>query len=111
MIKFDTRVFIIFKLKQNGISGELLSVFSDFSKDRKQKVTLKAKVSSWADVNAGVPQGSIFGPLPFLVYINDLADGPIIKYDMFADDIPLFLVIHDVDTFADELINDLCQIN
>ena len=66
---------IIFKLKQNGISGKLLSVSSDFLKDKKQRVTLNGKVSSWTGVNAGVPQGSILSPLLSLVYIDELADG------------------------------------
>ena len=50
---------IIFKLKQNDISGKLLSVLSDFLKNRKQRVTLNGQVSSWTGVNAGVPRGSI----------------------------------------------------
>ena len=50
---------IIFKLKQNGISGKLLSVLADFLKDRKQRVTLNGQVSSWTVVNTSVPQGSI----------------------------------------------------
>ena len=50
---------IIFKLKQNGISGKLLSVLSDVSKDRKKRVTLNRQVSSWTVVNTSVPQGSI----------------------------------------------------
>ena len=65
---------IIFKLKQNGISGKLLSVLFNFLKDRKQRVTLSGQVSSWTGVNAGVPWGSTLGPFLFLVYINNLAD-------------------------------------
>ena len=102
---------IIFKLQQNGISGKLLRVLSDFLKDRKQRVILNGQVSSWTGVNAGVPQGSILGPLLFLIYINDLADGLSSNAKLFADDTSLFSVIHDVDASANELNNDLYQIN
>ena len=102
---------IIFKLQQNGISGKLLCVLSDFLKDRKQRVILNGQFSSWTSVNAGVPQGSILGPLLFLIYINDLADGLSSNAKLFADDTSLFSVIHDVDASANELNNDLYQIN
>ena len=101
----------IFKLNQNGISGKLLSVLSDFLKDRKQRVILNGQVSSWTGVTAGVPQGSILGPILFLVYINDLADGLSSNAKLFADDTSLFSVIQDVGTSANELNNDLYQIN
>ena len=102
---------IIFKLKQNGIFVKLLSVLSDFLKHRKQRVLLNEQVSSWTGVNVGVAQGSILCPLFFLVYINDLADGLSSNATLFADDTSLFLVIHDVDTSANDLNNDLYQIN
>ena len=51
------------------------------------------------------------GPLPFLIYINDLADGLSSNSKLLADDTSLFSVIHDVDTSANELNNDLYQIN
>ena len=56
---------IIFKLKQNGISGNLLNLLSNFLRNRKQR----GETSSWAGANAGIPQGSILGWLLFLIYI------------------------------------------
>ena len=56
---------IIFKVKQNGISGELLNLFCDFLRNRNQRVILNGQVSTWTNVNAGVLQGSILGPLYF----------------------------------------------
>ena len=63
---------IIYKLTQNGILGNLLNLLNDFLKERKQLVVLNGQVSTWKNINAGVSQGSIFGPLLFLIYINDL---------------------------------------
>ena len=101
---------IVFKLKQNGISGKLLSVLSDFLKYRKQRVILNGQVSSWTGVNAGVLHGSILGSL-FLIYINNLADGLSSNAKLFADDTSLFSIVHNVDTSANELNNNLYQIN
>ena len=80
-------------------------------KDRKQRFILNGQVFSWTGVNAGLSQRSILGLLLFLVYINDLADGLSSNAKLFEDDTSLFSVIHDVDTSANELSNDLYQIN
>ena len=58
---------ILFKLKQNGISGNLFEILSEFLKDSKQRVALNGQVSSWVDVTTGGPQGFILGPLLFLI--------------------------------------------
>ena len=57
---------LIFKLKQNGISGKLLHLIKDFLSHRKQHVVLDGQCSSLMEVQTGVPQGSILGPLFFL---------------------------------------------
>ena len=77
---------LIYKLKQKGISGELLNILVDFLNNRKQRVVLNGQSSNWVDVKAGVPQGSIMGPLIFLIYINDLPEGLINNAKLFADD-------------------------
>ena len=66
---------LIHKLKQNGIVGLFLKILTDFLKLRKQRVILNGQHSSWSDVLASVPQGSNFGLISFLIYINDLSDG------------------------------------
>ena len=68
---------------------------------------LNGQSSSWTIVNAGVPQGSVLGPLLFLIYINDLSDGLSSNAKLFADDTSLFSVVHDINTSATELNKDL----
>ena len=68
---------------------------------------LNGQSSSWANVMAGVPQGSILGPLLCLIYINDLLDGLSSNAKLFADDTSLFSVVHDINASAIELNSDL----
>ena len=92
----------IFKLKQNGISGNLSNMLSNFLRNRKQRVVLNVQTSSWADVNTGVPQDSILGALLFLIYINDFVDGLSTNARLFANDTSLFSVVHNANTTAKE---------
>ena len=102
---------LLFKLAQNGISSNLLDLLSNFLSDRKQRVLLNGQTSEWRNVTAGVPQGSILGPLLFLIYINILSGDLSSKAKLFADDTSLFSVTHDITTSANELNNDLNKIS
>ena len=101
---------LLYKLKQNGISGNLLEILTGFLKDRKQRVALNGQNSLWANIEAGVPQGSILGPLLFLIYINDLPDNQSTNVKLFADDTSLFSVVHDITTSSCDLNYDLIRV-
>ena len=98
---------LIYKLKRCGVSGELLSLIQSFLKDRKQRTVLNGQSSSWGDISAGLPQGSILGPLFFLVYINDLTADLKCNVKLFADDTSLFTVVEDSNTAANDMNHDL----
>ena len=98
---------LLYKLECNGISGNLLKLIRNFLSNRKQRVLLNGKNSEWAEISAGVPQGSVLGPLFFLVYINDLVGNVRCDIKLFADDTWLFSVIYDKSKTAAELDRDL----
>ena len=81
---------LIFKLKQNGVSGKLIFLIESYLKERKQRVVLNGIESEWEFIYSGVPQCSVLGPLLFLIYINDLTDGINSSMKLFADDSSLF---------------------
>ena len=103
--------WIIFKLRQNGISGDQLNILSDLLSNRKQRVVFNGQTSSWAIITTGIPQGFILGPLLFLIYINNLPDGFTSIVKLFADDTSLFSLFHDITTSAKERDEDLNKIN
>ena len=102
---------LLFKLKQNGIEGSTLSLLSSYLSNRKQRVILNGFTSEWASIESGVPQGSVLGPLLFLIYINDLEANIQSSIKFFADDTMLYSIISDPLASAAELNHDLEQIN
>ena len=102
---------LIFKLKQNGISGKLLQFFESYLHNKKQRVSLNGFYSDYAVIESGVPQGSVLGPLLFLIYINDLQGNIKSSIKFFADDTMLFSVVKDPQLSADDLNHDLEVIN
>ena len=97
-----------FKLEcSNGVSGPLLVMICSYLSNRVQRVVINGKMSKWTAVTAGVPQGSVLGPLFFLTYINDLVDNLSSEAKLFADDTSLFSVVYDESISAEKLDKDL----
>ena len=87
---------LIYKLKKCGIHGRLLEWFKDYLKDRLQRVIINGQFSEWVKILAGVPQGSVLGPLLFLIFIDDIVHAVThSRIRLFADDTCLFLEIDD----------------
>ena len=99
------------KLKGAGIRGRLLLWLKNYLTDRQQRVTINGAKSPWGKILAGVPQGSVLGPLLFLIFINDITH--VIrrcKIRLFADDTCLFVEVDEPDKVAEILNQDLHQI-
>ena len=102
---------LIFKLKENDISGKFLSTLTDFLNFRKQRVVLNGQLCSWANTESGVPQGSILGLLLFLIFINGLSECLTTNVRLFADAFSLFFVVENIDLSTTNLNSDLSKIN
>ena len=85
-------------------------LLTSFLSERQQRTIINGKCSRWEHVSAGVPQGSILGPLLFLVYINDLPDGLESNVRIYADDTSLFSVVHDPQLSSHTINSDISLI-
>ena len=90
---------LFFKLRKMGICGNLLNWIKDYMSGRHQKVVLNGVESNVCYLEAGVPQGSILGPLLFLIYINDIVEDMECNINIFADDTSVQQSIIDITSF------------
>ena len=81
---------LIHKLKAYGISGTFLAIIKSFLSSRIIKVVLDGQTSVDYPINSGVPQGSILGPILFLIFINDLPDNILSQLAIYADDTTIY---------------------
>ena len=87
---------LLTKLRAAGISGKILAWVEAWLSGRKQRVVLNGKTSEWEAVLSGVPQGSVLGPVLFILFINDIDDAtsPSAALWKFADDTKSVQIIH-----------------
>ena len=98
---------LIYTLKRCSVSGRFFSLIINFLKDRKQRTVLNGQCFDWGDISAGVLQGSILGPLFFLVYVNDLTADLKCNAKLVADDTSLLTVIRESSIAANDMDHDL----
>ena len=89
---------LLYKLKQNCISGNILNIITDILNLRNQRVVLNGQHSTWVKIEAGVPQGSTLGSLFFLIYINDLSHDLNSNPKLIADDTSLFSIVQNINS-------------
>ena len=86
---------LFMKLHSYGIRGSTLSWIKAFLSNREQKVVIEGEESDSVPVTSGVPQGSVLGPILFLVYINDFPQDIVSQVRLFADDTAIYLTLED----------------
>lgn len=111
---FDSVVHskLYLKLKSLGINGNLLHWISDFLTNRSQAIRVANYTSTFRSVLSGVPQGSVLGPILFLVFINDIGDlfGNNLNLKLYADDVKMYTAISEISN-VDVLQNGLLKLN
>lgn len=94
---FDTvpHARLMGKLQYYGVSDGVTNWISNWLTDRKQNVVVDGESSEEVTVESGVPQGTVLGPLLFLLYVNDIGEGITSNIRLFADDCILYRCIND----------------
>lgn len=95
-----------------GVTGPLNEWRGDYLKNRQQRVVIQGTSSKWTNItiNAGVPQGSVLGPILFPIYINDMSEGLESNLSLFADENLLYMMSDSHELNAVTLNNDIAKI-
>jgi len=96
-------------VEAHGIGGKILAWITDWLHGRKQRVCLQGLCSCWQSVWSGVPQGSVLGPVLFLIFMNNLDCGIFSSILKFANDTKLFSIVNSHD-HSQILQHDLCKL-
>ena len=110
---FDTvnHSLLLEKLLHYGIRGSVYDMFKSYLDNRKQFVSLHNCQSTYSPVTCGVPQGSVLGPLLFLIYVNDICQSSErLKFVLFADDTNIFYSSNNLSTFENIVNNELISL-
>lgn len=111
---FDTvsHDILLHKLDIYGIRGRANDFLKEYLRSRQQYTVYNNNISSYHNVHCGVPQGSILGPVLFLIYINDIVRvSNRIKYLLFADDTTLYIQGQNLNDIANTLNNELSKVS
>ncbi|CAH2109011.1 unnamed protein product [Euphydryas editha] len=96
-------------LRSLNISPSVIDWFQSYLTGRRQRIRIEEAVSSWSDVNAGVPQGGVLSPLLFSLFINSITSNITSLYHMYADDIQIYFqsTLESLPTAVSVINNDL----
>ena len=87
---------LLIKIEGYRIKGKVLRWIKEFLNNRKQRVTVNGAPSEWRNITSGIPQGSVLGPILFLIFINDLPKAIKCLIKLYADDAKLYQIIKSV---------------
>ena len=110
---FDTvnHEILLKKLEHYGIIDTALAWFRSYLSNRRQLVSINGFSSSLCDITCGVPQGSVLGPLLFLIYINDLPNATsMLSFYLFADDTNIYFEADDLNTLTKTINKELSKV-